>query len=62
LNPVTNLPATNLPPYLRQARHKGFTRINLAVALIRLLAVFAASCGPDKAGTTHADQATRHPS
>jgi hypothetical protein len=62
VNQFTNLSATSLPPYLQQARIQGFTLIHLAVTLFRLLAVFAVPRCLDKAGTTHADQATRHPS
>jgi hypothetical protein len=68
VNPVTNLPAATLPHYLRQARPQGFTLVNLAVALFRLLAGFAAPRCLDKGGTSHANHAnhanhaTRQPS
>jgi hypothetical protein len=59
VNSVTNLPVAHLPSYLRQARLKEFTLINLAVALTRLLTGFAAPRCPEQVGKTHA---TRHPS
>jgi hypothetical protein len=54
---VTNLPASSLAPYLRQAGLKGFTLVEQVLALIGLvgwLAVLAAPRCIDPLGKTKA--------